>query len=247
MARGKMTATAVIPARLQSSRFPNKLLADLGGKPVLQHVWERTCDAQKLDVVIIATDSDDIASAAKSWGATTVMTSPDCQNGTERIASIVDQIESDLIINVQGDEPFIEPPLLDSIIDRLLETDADIVTPVFRIRKHEDLIDPNLVKVAIASNGTALYFSRNVIPHMRDIPKASEESEYWGHVGVYGMRKNILQEYSSLTPGKLEASEKLEQLRFLENGKSIQTIVTTYRSIGIDTENDLEKARELIG
>jgi len=138
-----------------------------------------------------------------------------------------------------------QPPCLRGSV-RLVQTGADIVTPIFRILKHDDLIDHDLVKVAVSSNGSALYFSRNVIPHMRTTPKSFGESEYWGHVGVYGMRKGILQEYSSFAPGNLEACEKLEQLRFLENGKTIQTIVTEYASIGIDSANDLEKARKRV-
>lgn len=242
-----MKIVAVIPARLQSSRFPGKILAEIEGKPMLWHVWNRTRGAEKLDDVYIATDSTEVFSIVQEWGGKPIITAEDCTSGTERIASIVDQLAADWVINVQGDEPFISFKMIDQLINQCQQGVSDLVTAVYPINKYEDLQNPNIVKVVRMNNGQALYFSRAPIPYARDVSPEDwlQNGAYWGHIGIYAYRKDILLRYHELQPGTIENIEKLEQLRFLEAGLSIQTIVTPYRSIAVDTVEDLELVRKL--
>lgn len=237
-----------IPARLASTRLPNKPLADLGGKPLLRHTWERTCQMRRADRIIIATDSEEIRKEAESWGAVVYMTSPDCPSGTDRIASLLcDHMDAQFVLNVQGDEPFIEPALLDELVERWESSRCELVTAVRPIDTTEELHNPNCVKVVRGAKGGALYFSRSAIPFLRGAePEAWLDSgtPYWAHIGVYGYTRAALTAFSHLEPSLLEETEKLEQLRFLENGFSIQTVVTSYRPLGIDTPADLEEARK---
>jgi 3-deoxy-manno-octulosonate cytidylyltransferase (CMP-KDO synthetase) len=243
-----MIVSVVIPARLASTRLPRKVLLDLGGRPVLRHVWERVARMRRASEIIIAVDSDEVAAAAAEWGAQWVMTSPACRNGTERIASILDGLRGEFILNVQGDEPFIEPALLDSLVDRFAQTGGEVVTPVFRLRDEAALANPALVKVVRTADGRALYFSRSPLPHRRGVPPAqwAAQGEYWGHLGVYGYSRAALARYPALPESALEAAEALEQLRFLEAGWKIQTVETDYHAVAIDTPADLELARALL-
>ena len=243
-----MSVSVVIPARLQSSRLPEKVLIDLDGKSILQRVWERANMMATADNVVIATDSDKIKNAAEAWGARVFMTSPDCTSGTERIASMIIELSGKFILNIQGDEPFIDPKLLDKLVTKGKAEDCDIVTPVIKLREQEEVFDPNLVKVVRASDGRAIYFSRSPVPHFRDEDKSQWHSkhDYWGHLGVYGYKREVLENYNNYPVSPLEDIEKLEQLRFIDAGLSIQTVESDKRAIGIDTAEDLEKAKAMI-
>ncbi len=243
-----MKCSVVIPARLGSTRLPRKVLADLGGKPVLWHTWNQVMAMDKLDEVVVATDDAEILEVAQAWGAKVVMTDPACTCGTERIASILDTLQGDLILNVQADEVFINPKLLDALVEEGSLGKADIVTPVFQIERTEELFNPNLVKAVLNKQGQALYFSRSTVPHVRGEAPESWISQhcFYGHVGVYAYQRKVLKDYAKLPSSVLESMERLEQLRFLESGYRIQTIPTDYHSIAIDTQQDLEQASRLI-
>ncbi len=240
--------TLCIPARIASTRLPRKVLLDLGGKPVVQHVWEKARQVRQADRVILLTDSEEVAQAARGFGAEVVMTSPDCPSGTARMASVIDRVPGDFFLNVQGDEPFIEPELLDGLISRWKETKCRLVTAVSKLRSTERLLASSVVKVVRAENGEALYFSRSPIPHLRGVDPAEWVSrrDYWVHIGVYGYDRATLAGYAQLKPTELEAVESLEQLRFLAHGLTFQTVVTDYHPVAIDTPEDLEAARRLL-
>lgn len=243
-----MSTVALIPARLSSTRLPRKVLADIHGQPLIWHVWQRVSQSKEIDQVMIATDSSEVAEVAVAFGAQVIMTSPDCQSGTERIASVIDQLDGNLILNVQGDEPLIDPAMLDALVQKWKSSPCDLITPVYRIKEQQDLASPNVVKVIRASNGRALYFSRSPIPYLRDFPFDSwlDHAVFWGHVGVYGYRKDVLHHYFDLPQSPLEHLERLEQLRFLEAGYSIQTVETEYHAVSVDVIEDLEKVRQMI-
>ena len=238
----------VIPARLQSTRLPGKVLADIHGHPMLWHVYNRAKMAKIPVEVLVATDSEEVAKQVDTWGAKAIMTSPDCSCGTDRIASIVDQLNADIIINVQGDEPLIDPDLIDELGRRAIESHADMVTPVIKISDPEVLTSPNTVKVAIREDGTALYFSRSPIPFIRDAQPEQwvENGEFWLQVGTYAFQRDVLLEYREWKESALERVEKIEQLRFLEAGKTIQTFETHSQSMSVDTPEDLERVRKIM-
>jgi len=240
--------TVIIPARLGSTRLPNKVLADIAGKPLIQHVWERVSRARLPNQVIIATDAEQVRTVASAFGAQVMMTSKDCRSGTDRIASLLPQLNADFILNVQGDEPLIDHGLIDAMFARWSSDPCDLLTLVFRIRTIEELQNPNIVKVARTATGRALYFSRSSIPFVRDLPpdRWLEAGPFWGHIGVYGYRPQVLAAYQKLEPSPLETMEKLEQLRFLEAGYQFHTIETDYRPIAVDIAEDLEKVRQLL-
>jgi len=242
-----MRTIAVIPARLESSRLPRKVLADIHGNPMLWHVWTRTKKATKLDDVIIATDSSEVFSLVKSWGGNSLMTSSDCQSGTERIASLAQQLDADYVINVQGDEPLVSYLLIDNLVQFCFENQCDLATAVYLLKSYEELINPNIVKVVRAENNRAIYFSRSPIPYTRDHSPENwiNHHEYYGHVGIYAYRREILEKYVKLPPSRLENIEKLEQLRFLDAGIEIQTILTDYHPIAVDVVKDIEFVRSI--
>ncbi len=237
----------VIPARIGSSRLPNKVLADINSHPMIWHVYQRCLQSSKVDEVHIATDSETVVAAVQSWGGKVWMTNSNCASGTERIVAILDQLDADIIVNVQGDQPLINPEIIDQLIEVFEKTDPlpDIVTPACAIQD-EKIFDPNLVKITRRHDGYALYFSRHPIPYIRDIKTEDwpKKTTFWGHVGIYGYRRQVLEEYHSLPQSPLEESEKLEQLRFLQAGKSILTFVTENYPISVDTIADLEKVRQ---
>jgi len=237
-----------IPARLGSTRLPRKVLLDLGGKPVVQHVWERAKKVKQATRVVILTDADEIAKVATGFGAEVIMTSPDCASGTARIASVLNQLPGEFFLNVQGDEPFIEPDLLDQLITRWIETKCRLVTAVSKITQAERLQSSSVVKVVRAENGEAIYFSRSPIPFLRgaEIAEWVKQKDYWSHIGVYGYDRASLAGYEKLKSTTLESMESLEQLRFLAHGITFQTVVTNYHPIAIDTAEDLSAARLLI-
>ena len=243
-----MNVSVVIPARLASTRLPRKVLADLGGKPVLRHVWERVARMKRATEILVATDSEEVAAATAEWGGQYVMTSPDCRSGTERIASILDGLKGQFILNVQGDEPFIDPVLLDALVERFANYGGDVVTPVYPIRELATLTNPAVVKVVRGADGRAWYFSRSPIPHVRGVPIEEWPARglHWGHLGVYGYARSKLAVYATLPESPLEGIEALEQLRFLEAGWRIQTVETDYHVVAIDTLEDLIRARSLL-
>jgi 3-deoxy-manno-octulosonate cytidylyltransferase (CMP-KDO synthetase) len=244
----KMKATIVIPARLASSRLPRKVLADIAGKPLVQHVYERATKAAAHQV-LVATDSEEVRRTVEEFGGTAILTDPDLPSGTARIASIIDRISSEIIVNVQGDQPLVEPDLIAQIIKTFSDTPADIVTPVWRITDNTDLVDPGIAKVVRGHDGQALYFSRSPIPYVRDIPVSDwlQKTVFWGHYGIYGYRRQVLVDFkTSIPPGPLEEAEKLEQLRFLESGYSIYTVETGYRQVAVDTAEDLARVRRMM-
>jgi 3-deoxy-manno-octulosonate cytidylyltransferase (CMP-KDO synthetase) len=225
------------------------MLADIHGHPLIWHVWQRVCQAQSIERVLIATDADQIQAAAQAFGAEVVLTSPNCRSGTERIASILEQLDADLILNVQGDEPLIDPVMLDQLVSRWQAAPCDLITPVYKIASLQDLENPNIVKVVRAADGRALYFSRSPIPYLRDTPRQAwlDTAAFWGHIGVYGYHRPVLAGFGSLPNSPLEEMEKLEQLRFLEAGYTFQTVETDYHPIAIDTPADLERVRQMLG
>lgn len=242
-----MQVTLAIPARMASTRLPGKMLADLAGKPLIVRVVERLKQVRFNCEIVVVTDADEIAQVAQSAGARALMSSPECPSGTARIASVCDQIPGDLIINVQGDEPFIRPEDIETLIDAWRQTEAPCITPVYPLKNTDSLLDSNCVKVVRSHDGRALYFSRSPVPHMRGIAPQEwlAHGQYWGHMGVYGYRRDLLESYSSIPSSQLESTESLEQLRLLEANITIQTVELAAPRLAIDTPDDLEQARKL--
>ncbi len=231
----------VIPARFASTRFPGKALAPIWGKPMIQHVWERASRCALLTELLVATDDARIAAAAQSFGAKTVMTSPEHASGTDRAAEAAAATGAEVIVNIQGDEPLIDPAAIGLAISTLLdEPSCRMATLKRRISRPEEVENPNVVKVVTSLDGWALYFSRSPIPANRGGGAA-----YWKHIGLYVYRRDLLLSYSSLPRGPLEEAEKLEQLRALENGIGIRVAETDYDTIGVDTPEDLEAVLKL--
>lgn len=234
-----MKFIAVIPARWQSSRFPGKPLALLNDKPVIQHVYENVLNSGIFEQVIIATDSQNILDAVHAFGGTAQMTSADHHSGTDRIAEVCRNLDFDIVVNVQGDEPFISAEPLKKLTEAFSDPSVQVASLMYPMYGRID--DRNHVKVVCDNQGNALYFSRSVIPCNRDY---NPDAYYFGHVGVYAFRKETLFKFIELPPGKLENIEKLEQLRLLENGIKIKMIETKYSGIGIDTPEDLAQAEK---
>lgn len=247
-----MNITAIIPARYGSTRFPGKALADLGGKPMIQHVYERTARASHLSQVIVATDDERIAEAVKRFGGTVAMTSPTHETGTDRLAEVANSLTSDIIVNVQGDEPLIEPDMIDQAVEPFLnDRDLQMGTLKCRITCLHDFLSPNVVKVVTDRDGNALYFSRSPLPFFRDKWQDLKDEAFasgrllcYKHVGLYVYQRDFLIRYAALPQTPLETAEKLEQLRALENGVRIRVVETDFESLGVDTPEDLTKARE---
>lgn len=237
-----MKTAVVIPARYGSMRFPGKVLAMLRGKPIVQWVWECAMKS-KADLVLVATDDDRVYNVVESFGGKAVMTSPNHPSGSDRIMEAVKDIDADIIINVQGDEPSMPPELIDRLIDLMSEADAPDMGTVIVPCKREDVADnPNKPKVVISADGYALYFSRAMIPFLRE---GGTEMKVYRHWGIYAYQRAALERFVSLPEGNLEKCEKLEQLRALENGMRIKTIETTYDGVDVNTPEDLEEAEKL--
>lgn len=243
-----MKVSVVIPARWKSERFPGKMLADLGGRPLLWHTWSRVCQMNRAKEVIVAVDDKEVYDEVQRWGGNAVMTDEKCESGTERMFSIMERLKGDMILNVQGDECFIEASLLDKLVERWGVREPDIITPVYRIRSLEDLENPGNVKVVIAGEGRALYFSRSPVPYLRGVDRSDwiNRHEFWWHLGIYGYRRDVLAAYDALPRSRLEEVEKLEQMRYLEAGYQIEVFETDYHEMAVDTVEDLERAREII-
>ncbi len=239
-----MKIIAVIPARYASTRFPAKLMQDLGGKTVIRRTYESALETGLFDEVFVVTDSELIFDEIVKNGGKAIMSQKEHESGSDRIAEAVQDMDVDIVVNVQGDEPFIDKESLAKIIE-LYKNDTkkeiDLASLMREIADLEAIQNPNNVKVITDQFGFALYFSRSVIPYPRD---SNAGVRYFQHIGVYAFRKQALMDFYSLPMKSLEASEKLEQLRYLEFGKKIRMIETTHVGIGIDTPQDLEKARE---
>ena len=232
-------ATVVIPARYGSTRFPAKILASATGRPLVQHVVDQVRKCLRVREVIVATDDERIAEALRPFETRCVMTSPAHQSGTDRIAEVARGLRDELIVNVQGDEPEIEPEIVDGLIERLEIGRDDMATAATPFPAGADPGDPNLVKVVVNQAGQAIYFSRSPIPYHRD-QSAAGNAAYYLHLGIYAYRRPFLLEFASWPPTPLELTEKLEQLRALEHGRSIFVLQTPRATHGIDTPEQYE-------
>lgn len=241
-----MKAVAVIPARFEASRLPGKVLVDILGKPMVQHVYERALAAHRVERVIVACDDDRIRDAVEGFGGEARLTSPGHESGTDRIAEVAHGLDADVVVNVQGDEPMLDPRDIDLAVEGLVESDdcpmATLITP---ITLADELDDPACVKAVIDRRGHALYFSRASIPFCRDIRPMIDQPIY-KHIGLYAFRRSFLLDYATWKPTPLQRAEGLEQLRVLENGHPIRCVETPRHSIGVDTPADLERARALM-
>jgi 3-deoxy-manno-octulosonate cytidylyltransferase (CMP-KDO synthetase) len=240
---------AVIPARYGSSRFPGKMLADLGGVPLVVRTARQAAKAKSFSEILVATDDVRIEEAVRAAGLPVVMTRADHPSGTDRIVEAVAGLDAECIVNVQGDEPFISPDTLDELVARMRAADApEMGTACTPILQAGELHDPSVVKVVRDVNGCALYFSRSLIPHSRDEPPENliGKGLYFRHLGLYAYRKSVLEKWSYLDPHPLENTEKLEQLRALANGCKIAVIETDQHAPGIDTPEDLNAAKQYL-
>jgi 3-deoxy-manno-octulosonate cytidylyltransferase (CMP-KDO synthetase) len=237
------TAVAVIPARYHSTRLPGKALAAIDGRPMIEHVYRRASDARTIASVIVATDDERIATAVRAFGGSVRLTSPAHPSGTDRLAEVAASLTCDLIVNVQGDEPLIEPAMIDEAV-MPFASDGQLEMSTLRQRLDDpaDLHNPNVTKVVVDRDGYALYFSRAPIPYVRD---GQPPARAWRHVGLYVYRRDCLLRLASLAPTELERSEALEQLRALEHGIRIKAVETRYDAIGVDTPDDLERVRRV--
>jgi 3-deoxy-manno-octulosonate cytidylyltransferase (CMP-KDO synthetase) len=241
-----MKIIAVIPARYSSTRFPAKLMQDLGGKTVILRTYEAAINTNLFDDVFVVTDSDLIYDEIISHGGKAIKSIKEHESGSDRIAEAVENLDVDIVINVQGDEPFIEAEPLAKVIEVFrndLDQKVDLASLMREITNEDEINNPNNVKVVVDQNGFALYFSRSVIPYPRE---KNVGVRYMQHIGIYAFRKQALLDFYSLPMQSLEASEKLEQLRYLEFGKRIKMVETTHVGIGIDTLEDLERARKMV-
>ena len=262
-------SVVAVPARLASSRLPGKVLAEIGGKPMLQRVLEQCAKAHGPAEVVLCTDSDQLRQLAQNWGFPVLMTSTDCSSGSERIASVADQLvarawgealdswdtqaraarlSSTAVINVQGDQPFLDPVAVTTMVKEFSRCDPApaVVTPVYRLQP-QTIHNPAVVKTLLAHDGRALYFSRSAIPHVRDVDPENwhQHTNYWGHVGMYGFRGDVLSTWDQLPPSPLEEVERLEQLRLIEAGLKIATFPVEGTSLSVDTADQLEQARKI--
>lgn len=245
-----MRVIGVIPSRYASVRLPAKPLLDLLGKPMVQRVYEQVRRASTVSRAIVATDDERIATVVRGFGGEALMTSPEIKSGSDRVAAVAEKIEGDIFVNIQGDEPLIAPEMIDEAV-RVVRDNADVLvgTLIRPIDSADDLLNPAIVKVAAATNGDALYFSRSTIPHVRDESDAKKwltGRHFFKHIGIYVFRREFLRVFSTLPEGRLEKEEKLEQLRILEAGYRIRTAVTAYDSIPIDTADDVARVVRLM-
>lgn len=241
-----MKIIAVIPARYASTRFHAKLMEDLGGKTVILRTYEAAKKTNLFDDVFVVTDSDLIYNEIATNGGKAIMSIKEHESGSDRIAEAVENMEVDIVVNVQGDEPFIDNAALQKLIEVYkndTQKEVDLASLMCEIKEENEINNPNNVKVVVNQNGFALYFSRSVIPYPREV---NVGVRYMKHIGIYAFRKQALMDFYKLPMKSLEASEKLEQLRYLEFGKRIKMVETPHIGIGIDTKEDLEKARKLL-
>ena len=243
-----MKKVIVIPARLDSSRLPKKVLLDLNGKTVLQRVYEQCLKVKNVDEVYIATDSLEIKEVCETFTNKVIITKSTHQSGTDRIGEAISSIDCDIVINIQGDEPFIEPSLIEALVNSFSNSDISMASAMSKINNVKDLHNSNVVKVVTDLHNNALFFSRSLLPFPRDVKEISiakevlEKYQFFRHIGIYGYRKEFLLHYVNMEQSALEKIEKLEQLRALENGFKIKMIETDSSLMGIDTLEDYEEA-----
>ena len=244
-----MKIAGVIPSRWGSTRFPGKSLASIAGKPMIQWVVERVKQAKELDVVIVATDDDRISECVRSLNIPDVqvaMTRPDHPTGTDRIAEAVEHLDLDAVINVQGDEPLIDPALIDELAGVISSNEWDMATAATPVEEEHQITEPSVVKVVFNRHGQALYFSRSTIPHIREPEGLPDPGIYWRHIGIYAYRRDYLLKLVAEPPCEMEQLEKLEQLRALDMGCRMKVIKTRDFGIGVDTPEDIAKAEQLL-
>lgn len=238
-----MKAVAVIPARYGSTRLPGKPLLDICGKPLIQRVWDVVARVHGLDEIIVATDDERIAKVVQEFGGKAMMTSPDCQSGSDRVREVAQTVEADVYVNVQGDEPLLEPSAIEKLLEVFAHDSSVQVATLCASISKEEAQSPNQVKVVRDHAGNALYFSRAPLPFVRE---ANETTDYFGHIGIYAYRKEALGSFTSLSASSLEQAEKLEQLRFLQAGIPIRVIEVPKMGVGVDTQEDLERVRTIV-
>ena len=243
-----MKTIGVIPARWGATRFEGKVLANLLGKPVVQHVWENAKRAKTLDDLIVACDDERILKVVQGFGGKAIYTSPDQPSGTDRLAEVVNPLDVDIAVNIQGDEPLIKPIIIDNLVIALQnEKVAQMATVIKKVEDDSELTNSNVVKVVIDKNGYALYFSRYAIPYNRTGGRDEKKKPvYFKHIGLYAFTKDFLFTFRNLPKSSLENAEKLEQLRVLEYGYKIKTVETNMDTIGVDTPEDLKRAEEAL-
>ncbi|PIZ13528.1 MAG: 3-deoxy-manno-octulosonate cytidylyltransferase [Elusimicrobia bacterium CG_4_10_14_0_8_um_filter_37_32] len=237
-----MKVIAVIPARYDSKRFPGKPIAKICGKPLIQWVWEKSRRVKSIDRTIIATDDKRIFNTAKSFGAEVMLTSKKCKSGTDRVAEIAKKIKCDIVVNIQGDEPLISPVTIEKTVKALMSDKSAVVsTPVCRFHTKDELNNPHTAKVVVDNNNHALYFSRSVIPRPLFTVRNLCLGDFYKHIGIYVFRKNFLLKFVKLPASRLENIERLEQLRILENGYQIKTVLVNDDTIPVDRPCDIKK------
>lgn len=243
----KARTLGVIPARYAAQRFPGKPLALIAGKPLVQRVYEQARQARSLDEVVVATDDTRILEAVENFGGTAVLTSPDCPSGTDRAAEVARQHACDLVVNIQGDEPLMKPAMIDQLVTGMQASPAFVMGTLARpVESAEVWSNPNVVKVVFGVNGNALYFSRCPVPFGRDAGGGFVAGQSHKHIGIYAYRRDFLLKFVTLPQSLLEKTEKLEQLRALENGFGIRVWVTPHDSIGVDRPEDVELVEEIL-
>jgi 3-deoxy-manno-octulosonate cytidylyltransferase (CMP-KDO synthetase) len=240
MSKGKILG--VIPARLASTRLPRKVLREIASKPMVEWVWRAAAGSGQMDEVVVATDSDEVAKACRERGISVVMTSPECASGSDRVYEVSRKMEAEIYVNIQGDEPLLTPEHFAPLLALFARPEVEVST-ISVPCPSEDVANPNAVKVVTAADGRALYFSRSTIPFDRD---SVHFSGYRKHLGLYAYRKPALEKFAALAPSPLEQIERLEQLRLLENGISIYVGQAAGDSIGVDTEDDLQRVDAIL-
>lgn len=237
---------AVIPARYASVRFPGKPLAPIAGQPMIQRVVERVRQAERVSRVVVATEDERIRLAVEGMGAEAVMTRADHRTGTDRVAEVATHVEAAIYVNVQGDEPLIDPGTIDAVVAEMQDDEQiQIGTPCSAIREPKEIMDPNVVKVVRDFDGNGLYFSRAPVPWVRET-KEKVAVRHWKHIGLYAFRRDALLEFPTLPPGELERVEQLEQLRWLENGFRIRVVETDYDAVSVDVPADVARVEQIL-
>ncbi|HUJ32963.1 MAG TPA: 3-deoxy-manno-octulosonate cytidylyltransferase [Candidatus Acidoferrum sp.] len=246
MTSNQNSVVAVIPARYASTRFPGKPLASIAGRPMIQHVVERVRKAERVGRVVVATEDARIKAAVEGFGGEALMTRSDHRTGTDRVAEVAAHVPGEIYVNIQGDEPLIDPATIDAVVGEMLDDDSiRIATPCTAIRQPNDIMDPNITKVVRDFDGNGLYFSHAPIPWVRDKDR-TVAAKHWKHIGLYAFRRDALLEFATLPPGELERIEQLEQLRWLENGFQIRVVETDYDAVSVDVPSDVDRVEQLL-